>query len=342
MLINANEHLQTEVVSDGGGTTTRTLYFSLRRQGTAYTWGVVDHTCEVLTCQTHYGWVQTPIDQRIPIPLKVKALRQEQGAADAPQAPSVELDNALFKPSANPAAPYLIETDPRFAGRRQWMGSDHQLALLGVDPSTLQKRLGDGFIEQRLVREQITQLTGQRFLGDFSDDEAQYMALLEAGATYAQAHQLRPGIALTAEQVAALTSDIVWLETQVVTLPDGSTQSVLLPRVYLMPRPGDLAPDGSLIAGRQVQLNLSGALLNGGTVAGRELVLIDAQGVQSSGRIRSEGVTALTPDKVWFEGLYSQGEGGEVSFAQYKLAVQTYVRFLADPEHKPIEVEFPN
>ena len=98
----------------------------------------------------------------------------------------MELDNALFKPSANPAAPYLIETDPRFAGRRQWMGSDHQLALLGVDPSTLQKRLGDGFIEQRLVREQITQLTGQRFLGDFSDDEAQYMALLEAGATYAQ------------------------------------------------------------------------------------------------------------------------------------------------------------
>ncbi|MDP1683809.1 hypothetical protein [Hydrogenophaga sp.] len=49
----------------------------------------------------------------------------------------------------------------------------------------------------------------------------------------------------------------------------------------------------------------------------------------------------ITRDKVWFEGLYSQGEGGEVSFAQYKLAVQTYVRFLADPEGQPIEVEFP-
>lgn len=52
-------------------------------------------------------------------------------------------------------------------------------------------------------------------------------------------------------------------------------------------------------------------------------------------------VAYITPDKVWFEGLYSQGEGGEVSFAQYKLAVQTYVRFLADPERKPIEVDFP-
>jgi len=52
-------------------------------------------------------------------------------------------------------------------------------------------------------------------------------------------------------------------------------------------------------------------------------------------------VAHITPDRVWFEGLYSQGEGGEVSFAQYKLAVETYVRFLADPEHKTIEVPFP-
>jgi hypothetical protein len=50
----------------------------------------------------------------------------------------------------------------------------------------------------------------------------------------------------------------------------------------------------------------------------------------------------ITRDKVWFEGLYRQGEGGEVSFAQYKLAVQTYVRFLADPEGKTIEVAFPD
>lgn len=61
-------------------------------------------------------------------------------------------------------------------------------------------------------------------------------------------------------------------------------------------------------------------------------------------RIESDGnawVANITRDKVWFEGLYSQGEGGEVSFAQYKLAVETYVRFLADPERRPITVEFP-
>lgn len=62
-------------------------------------------------------------------------------------------------------------------------------------------------------------------------------------------------------------------------------------------------------------------------------------------RIEADGnawVAYITRDKVWFEGLYGQGEGGEVSFAQYKLAVQTYVRFLADPEHQPIEVAFPD
>jgi hypothetical protein len=61
-------------------------------------------------------------------------------------------------------------------------------------------------------------------------------------------------------------------------------------------------------------------------------------------KIEADGnawVAHITHDKVWFEGLYSQGEGGEVSLAQYKLAVETYVRFLSDRDQKPIEVPFP-
>lgn len=60
--------------------------------------------------------------------------------------------------------------------------------------------------------------------------------------------------------------------------------------------------------------------------------------------IESDGnawITYIAPDKVWFEGLYNQGEGGSVSFAQYKLAMETYVRFLSDPEGKTIEIPFP-
>src|SRR5690606_32185058 len=44
---------------------------------------------------------------------------------------------------------------------------------------------------------------------------------------------------------------------------------------------------------REVHLDLSGEFLNSGSVAGRELVLIDANGIRSSGRIASGGTTAL-------------------------------------------------
>jgi hypothetical protein len=53
-------------------------------------------------------------------------------------------------------------------------------------------------------------------------------------------------------------------------------------------------------------------------------------------------VAHITRDKVWFEDICSLEEGGEVSLAQYKLAVETYSRFASDPERKPIEVIFPD
>jgi hypothetical protein len=83
-----------------------------------------------------------------------------------------------------------------------------------------------------------------------------------------------------------------------------------------------------------------------GDVLGAE-ILEDVRRIESGEvqKIESDGnawVAYITKEKVWFEGLYNQGEGGEVSFAQYKRAVETYVRFLSDPERKPIEVEFPS
>jgi hypothetical protein len=79
-----------------------------------------------------------------------------------------------------------------------------------------------------------------------------------------------------------------------------------------------------------------------GATALREIAEIESG---NAVHIESDGnawVTHVTPTKVWFEGLYEQADGGEVSLGQYKLAVESYVRFLADPERKPIEVPFPN
>ncbi|MGR4869676.1 filamentous hemagglutinin N-terminal domain-containing protein [Variovorax sp. LARHSF232] len=183
----------------------------------------------------------------------------------------------------NPNAGYLIETDPRFANYRNWLSSDYLLNNLGLDPDTTQKRLGDGFYEQRLIREQIANLTGYRYLGDYTSDEAQYAALMNAGATFAKQYGLRPGIALTLAQMAQLTSDIVWLVEQTVTLPDGSTQKVLVPQVYVRVKPGDIDGSGALLSGKNVDMQLSGDVLNGGTIAGRQAISISADNIQNLG-----------------------------------------------------------
>ncbi|WP_455258571.1 hypothetical protein, partial [Peptoniphilus asaccharolyticus] len=87
---------------------------------------------------------------------------------------------------------------------------------------SLLKRLGDGFYEQRLVNEQINQLTGRRFLEGHHSDYAQYQALMNNGVQYAKKWHLVPGVALTAEQMQELTSDMVWMVKREVTLKDGS------------------------------------------------------------------------------------------------------------------------
>ena len=73
---------------------------------------------------------------------------------------------------------------------------------LSYDPAMTQKRVGDGFIEQKLIREQIAELTGRRYLPGYTADEIQFAALMESGLHHAESLQLRPGIELTGEQVS--------------------------------------------------------------------------------------------------------------------------------------------
>lgn len=190
---------------------------------------------------------------------------------------------SLYRQRPEAGALYLVETDPRFTQYKNWLSSDYMLQALQMDPGTVQKRLGDGFYEQQLVQQQIGQLTGRRFLGNYTSNDEQYKDLLQNGATFAQAQGLRPGIELSATQVAQLTSDIVWLVTKEVTLPDGSRQSVLVPQVYVRVKPGDLDGTGTLLAGSDVNLNLSGNVVNSGSIAGRNTLNITAENIQNLG-----------------------------------------------------------
>jgi len=207
--------------------------------------------------------------------------------------PNVRIPNAsLFNLRAGPGS-YLIETDPRFANYRNWLSSDYLLNSLGQDPSNTLKRLGDGFYEQKLIREQVAQLTGYRYLDGFNSDEDQYMALMDAGVTFAKQYGLRPGVALSAAQMAQLTSDIVWLVEQTVTLPDGTTQRVLVPQVYVRVRPGDIDGSGALLSADATVIKSSGDVTNTGTIAGRRLVSITAENVNNLGGRISGGSVAL-------------------------------------------------
>lgn len=185
----------------------------------------------------------------------------------------------------NPAANshFIVETDPDFTNQRRWLSSDYMFNALRYEPNATQKRLGDGFYEQRLVREQINRLTGRQFLGNYTDFDSQYRGLMDAGVSFAQKFNLQPGISLSPAQVAQLTSDIVWLESQSVTLPNGKVEQVLVPKVYALARKGDIDGKGTLISGNRVRLNAT-QLVNEGTIAGREFVQLNAESLKNSGK----------------------------------------------------------
>lgn len=204
--------------------------------------------------------------------------------------PNINLPTAsLYK--VNPPGPDtkpLIETDPRFTQYQQWLGSQALITAGSIGPNITQKRLGDGFYEQQLIRDQVTQLTGRRFLTGYQNDSDQYQALINNGVSVAQTFQLTPGIALTLEQMARLTSDIVWLVEKDVTLPDGSTTKALVPQLYVKVKEGDLKGDSTLISGDSVQFKLTGDLNNSATIAGRTLVDISAQNINNHlGRVKA-------------------------------------------------------
>ena len=140
------------------------------------------------------------------------------------------------------------------------------------DNDKVNKRIGDGFYEQELIRNQVTQLTGMRYLNGYTNDEEEYKALMEAGIAYAKEYNLKPGIALTKEQIAALTSDIVWLETTTVTV-NGKTYTVLYPHVYLKASTAKaLTEDGSLISANTLITDTKDTLTNQGTLKGNTII----------------------------------------------------------------------
>ncbi|EPS0030464.1 hemagglutinin repeat-containing protein [Escherichia albertii] len=242
--------------------------------------------------------------------------------------PDVRLpDNSLFKTNPAVNVPYLVETDPRFTNQKKWLGSDHMQKAFSQNGDNMLKRLGDGFYEQRLIREQVVNLTGQRFLDGYGSDEEQFKALMDTGIAFGKQYNLKPGVALTAEQMALLTSDIVWLVNTTVTLPDGSTQTVQVPQVYARVKPGDVNSAGALIAGRDMVMKLDGDLFNSGKLAGKQAVQLSADNIHNqAGTIQGANVSLMARTDINSSGGLLQATDNLLAMAGRDISLTTTTR----------------
>ncbi|KAB5448528.1 filamentous hemagglutinin N-terminal domain-containing protein [Pseudomonas aeruginosa] len=186
--------------------------------------------------------------------------------------------------NATPSAShkYLIETNPALTELKQFLNSDYLLSGLGMNPDASKKRLGDGLYEQRLIRDAVVARTGQRYIDGLSSDEALFRYLMDNAIAYKDQLHLQLGVGLSAEQMAALTHDIVWLEEVEV-----NGEKVLAPVVYLAQAEGRLAPNGALIQGRDVKLVSGGDLHNVGTLRARNDLSATADNLDNSGLIEA-------------------------------------------------------
>ncbi|WP_230849260.1 hemagglutinin repeat-containing protein, partial [Ralstonia solanacearum] len=217
-------------------------------------------------------------------------------------------NNALYRVVRDPGSSVLVETDPRFTNFRQWTSSDVMLSQFRNDPGATLKRIGDGFYEQQLIQQQIIRVTGQRFIGDYTSNEDEYKALLAAGAAAGKAFGLNVGTALTDEQMARLTTDIVWMVKQTVTLADGSQQEVLVPQVYLRAKDTDVTGGGTLMAGRNVSFNAKGDVVNSGTIASRRVTVVTGDNIVNSGTLAGGTLLAQAAQDINNLGGHIQGD----------------------------------
>lgn len=246
----------------------------------------------------------TAIDPTFGFAVKPPTDRASGGAGSA----TLDL-GGLFQ-FAGASSQVLVQADPRFNNYDTFLSSDYFLDKLGYDPSRVQRRLGDGLYEQQLIANQLVALVGAQRLVGYGDNQGQYRALLDAGATFAKTYNLALGVSLSPTQMATLTSDIVLLVETTVQTPSGP-QTVLAPRVYLTKAAaGDLTSGGAIIAGRDIQLRASDSLTNAGVIRASASGTLVGGTIVNSGRLDlgNRGIVSATGDLIDRGGAITGGD----------------------------------
>ncbi|WP_417323441.1 hemagglutinin repeat-containing protein [Enterobacter cloacae] len=212
-------------------------------------------------------------------------------------------NNGYFVPSTDPDSPYLITVNPKlddlgnmddslfnglydllgitpgatpretnsaYTDRNQFLGSAYFLDRLGLNPDRDYRFLGDAAFDTRYVSNAILNQTGSRYINGIGSDLDQMRYLMDSAAEQQKTLGLKFGVALTAEQVAALDKSMLWWESATI-----NGQTVMIPKVYLSPKDVTVH-SGSVISGNNVQLAGGNVINSGSTIAAQNGLSIDS------------------------------------------------------------------
>ncbi|MGD8231415.1 hemagglutinin repeat-containing protein [Vibrio sp. TRT 1302] len=175
---------------------------------------------------------------------------QQQSAATLTY-PLPKNNHGLFIYQPNPKGKYLIETNPLLTNMGQFLGSDYFMTRVGFNPQKDVKFLGDAFYDSKIISQAIFEQTGLRYLNQSIGSQLDQMQqLIDAAATQKNALNLSAGTALSDDQIARLTQDILWYEEVLV-----NGQTVLAPKLYLAQATLDNLNQGALIAATDVAVS---------------------------------------------------------------------------------------
>ena len=229
------------------------------------------------------------------VPVAVYGGHVENSKSDATV--DASLLNSMSQLSTNPNTSYVIETDPNFTNRRNFLSSDYVLSRLKLDPMNIQKRLGDGYYEQQLVMQEIMRQTGKSRLQSGLSAEEQYRQLMDAGISVTKSQSIVLGRGLTEAEQKNLKEDVVLLVSKSVVLPNGKTETVLVPTLYLAPTTKRVEGGANLQA-KSINLSVDTMHNSGSIVADKDVTLTGNSIHNDNGLIKGNTATVTANDEV--------------------------------------------
>ena len=229
------------------------------------------------------------------VPVAVYGGHVENSKSDATV--DASLLNSMSQLSTNPNTTYVIETDPNFTNRRNFLSSDYVLSRLKLDPMNIQKRLGDGYYEQQLVMQEIMRQTGKSRLQSGLSAEEQYRQLMDAGISVTKSQSIALGRGLTAAEQKNLKEDVVILVSKAVVLPNGKTETVLVPTLYLAPNTKRV-DGGANLQAQSINLSVDTMKNSGSIVADKDVNLTGNTIHNDNGLIKGNTTTVIANDEV--------------------------------------------